>query len=63
MIFFVGNNSNVNATENENLEQQTNGPKDDFERFVGCSSQNQVNENNIDDKIRRALDNIVLTHF
>ena len=33
----------------------------DFERFVDSASQNQVIENNIDDKIKRAVHSTVLT--
>ena len=33
----------------------------DFERLVDSASQNQVIENNVDGKIRRAVDNAVLT--
>ena len=59
--FNIGNNTNMGATENGKLEQKTNGLSGDFEKFVDCSSQNQVNENDIDDKIRRAGDGVVLT--
>ena len=59
--FIIGNGTNLSAMQNETLEQQTNGPNNDLEKFVGSSSQNQVKENNIDDKIRRAVDNAVLT--
>ena len=38
--FKIGNITNLNATDNENVEQQTNGPNIDFEKFVGCWSQN-----------------------
>ena len=49
----------MSATENENLEQQSNGPNDDLEGNVGRSSQNQVKANNIGNKIRRAVGNVV----
>ena len=59
--FVIRNNTNVSATENETLEQQTDGLNNDFERFFGSSSQNHARENNIENKIRRAIDNTVLT--
>ena len=49
--FVVGNDNNMGATENEKLEQQTNSPNDELEMFVGCSSQKQVKEKKIDDKL------------
>ena len=51
----------MSAMQNETLEQQTNGQHDDFEAFVGNASQNQVMEKIIDDKIKRAVENAVLT--
>ena len=57
----LGNGAYVNAMEKETLEQQANGQHNDFESFVDCASQNQVIEYNIDDKIRRALDNAFST--
>ena len=48
--------------EKETLEQQTNDPHNNFERFDNSPSQNQVIENNIDyKKIGRAVDKAVLT--
>ena len=47
--------------ENEALEQQTNGQHNDLEGFVDNAGQNQVKENNIDDKIRRAVNDAVST--
>ena len=44
---------------NETLEQQTNGPHEDFEKFDNNLSQNQVTESNIDDRIRSTVDNAV----
>ena len=38
--FNIGSSTNVNAVENETLEQQTNGPHNDFERFNNSSSHN-----------------------
>ena len=58
--FTIGNGTNVSAMENETSEQQTNGPYNDFERFVDSAVRNQVIENDIADKIRRAVDNAVL---
>ena len=59
--FSIGSSTNLNAVENETLEQQTNGPHNDFERFNNSSSHNQAIENNIVDKIRRAVDDAILT--
>ena len=59
--FIVGNGTNVSAMENETLEQQTNGQDNDFERFVDSTSQNQVIESNIDNKIKRVVENTVTT--
>ena len=49
---------------NETSEPQTNGRYNNFERIVhgeNSTSQNQVIGNNIDDKIRKAVDNAVST--
>ena len=59
--FFIGSGTNVNAMVNETSEQQIHGQHNDFERFVDSSSQNHVIEINIDDKIRKTIDNAVLT--
>ena len=59
--FIIGNGTSVNAMENEILGQQTGGPYKIVEGFYNSSSQNQVVENKIVDKIRRAVDNAVLT--
>ena len=37
-VFITGNNTNVNARENEILEQQTNSPHNNFERFDNNSN-------------------------
>ena len=58
--FIIGNGTNVNAMENETLEQQTNGPRNDFEKFNNYLSQNQVIESNTDDRIRNAVGNAVV---
>ena len=47
--------------ENETLEQQTNAKHNVFENFIDSASQNEVIENKIDDKIRKALDNAIST--
>ena len=46
---------------NETLEQQIHGQQNDFQRFVDSASQNHVIEINIDEKIRKTIDNVVLT--
>ena len=58
--FISGNGTNVSAAVNETLEQQTSGQYNDFGRFVDSGSQNQVIENNIDDKVKSAVDKAVL---
>ena len=45
--------------ETETLEQQTDGQHYGFERLVDSASQNHAVENN-EDKIERAVDNLVL---
>ena len=62
--FLIGNGTDVNAIENETLEQQTNTPHNDFERFDSSSSRtrrNQLIKNFFEDKIRKAVDKAVLT--
>ena len=56
----IGNNDNMGAAENENLEQQANGRHRDFERIVDDASQNRVIGNNTDDRIRDAVDSAVI---
>ena len=46
--------------ENETLEQQTNGPYNDFEKFDNILSQNETMESNTDDRIRNSVDNAVI---
>ena len=54
--FFIGNSAKVNVSENENLEQQTNGHPHDFDRFDHDNArQNQVIENNIDKLKQRSV--------
>ena len=50
----------VSAMENETLGQQTNGQHNDFDRSVDSASENHIIEKEIDDKIRKAVDNAVL---
>ena len=62
--FVIGNNTNVSAAGNESLEPQTNGRYSSFERIIegeNSACRNQVLENNNDDKIKRAVDNAVMT--
>ena len=59
--FVVGNSVNVNVSESENLEQQTNGQPNDFERVENSARPNQVIESNIDDQITRAVSSAVMT--
>ena len=58
--YVIGNGTNVNMRGNGKFEHQTNGLYNDSERIVGNASQNQVIGNNIDDKIRKAVDNAVM---
>ena len=51
----IGNSVNVNVSESGNLEQQTSGQSNDFERIDNSVRQNQVIENKIDDQITRAV--------
>ena len=51
----------MNVSENENLEQQTNGQPYDFERVDKSARQNQVLEKNFDNKIIRAFSSAVMT--
>ena len=46
---------------NETLEPQTNGHCNEFGKINDIANQNQVIGNSIDDKIRKAVDNAVLT--
>ena len=59
--FIVGKGTNVSAMENETLEQQTNGQHNNVERFVDSAIQNQVIENYFNHRIRRAVNNALLT--
>ena len=60
MIYFtIGNGVDVNAMENENLEQQTDSPLNNFERILNNCSKNHVMESIIDDRMRNAVDKAV----
>ena len=59
--FVIGNSVNANVSESENLEQQTNGQTNDFERVGNSVRQTQVMENKIDDQITRAVSSAVMT--
>ena len=59
--FVIDDIINVNVSENEKLEQQTNGQPNDFERVDNNARQNQVIENNIDYQITRAISSAVTT--
>ena len=62
--FVIGNNINVSAVEDENLEPQTNSRFQNFGRVTlreDSACQGLVFENNIDDKIRKAVDDAVNT--
>ena len=58
--FVIGNSVNVNVSESENLEKQTDGQCNDSERIDNSVCQNQVMENKIDDQITRAVNSAVL---
>ena len=58
--FVFGNNTNMGVSGNGNLEEQASGHHRDFERIVDNASQNQVIGNNTDDKIRDAVDSVVI---
>ena len=53
--FFISNRVDVNVLESENLEQQTNGQPNDFERVDNNARQNQVIENNAETKLQERL--------
>ena len=62
--FVIGSNTNESITENETLESQTDGRYDNAEEIVNRQNsafQYQVIGNNIDDKIRKVVDNAVKT--
>ena len=57
----IGNSVNVNVSEKEALEQETNGQHNDSGRLDNSERQNQGIENHIDDQITRAVDSAVMT--
>ena len=60
--FINRSNNNVSETKSQNSESQTNCRYNDAEKNVNgetSACQNQVLGNNIADKIRKAVDNIV----
>ena len=59
--FSTGNGTNVSSNKNETSEQQTNSQHNDFQRFVDTANQNQIIDNDIDDKIRKAVENAAWT--
>ena len=46
--------------ENETLEEHTNGPYKDFQRFVNILKENQFKETTVDDRIKNAVYNSVI---
>ena len=59
--YVIGSSVNVSVSENEKLEQQTNGQPNDFERFDKSARQNQVLEKNIGNQITTAFSSAVVT--
>ena len=59
-VFFIGSSVNVNVSGSENLEQQTDGQSNDFERVDNSVRQNQVKENRSDDQITRVVSSAVM---
>ena len=59
--FVVGNSVNVNVSESENLERQSNGQPNDFERVDNSPRQNEVIQNNVEDQIERTVSSAVMT--
>ena len=62
--FVIGINTNVSAIEKETSEPHVNARYNNAEKNINGerrACQNQVIENNIDDKIRKAVDNAVMT--
>ena len=58
--FVIGNGITVNTLGNENLEPQSNGRHDDFERVLDSARQNEVIGSNTDNRIRDAVDSVVI---
>ena len=59
--FVIGKNVNENVSESEDLEQETNGQSNDFQRVDNSVRQNQAIENRIDDQITRAVSSAAMT--
>ena len=62
--FVIPKNIDASVVENGTLEPQTTGRFNNSERNIGGedgAGQNQVNNSNIDDKIRKAVANAVMT--
>ena len=57
----IGNSLIVNASESENLEQQTNGQSNDFESVENSVRQNQVLEKKIDNQSTRVVSSAIMT--
>ena len=60
----IGNITNVNVIENESFESQIDGFFNNAERIVDgeiSDCQSQVIGNNFDNKIRKTVDNAVMT--
>ena len=59
--FVIGNGTNVCMMGNDTLAHQTNGLHNVSEWIVGTASRNQVIGRSIDEKIRKAVDDDVMT--
>ena len=59
--FVIGNNTKMSVMENETSDKQNKGQHIEFWRSVDSESQKRVNKNNIDDKVKRVVDDGVLT--
>ena len=62
--FVIGSHTNERVIENEALEFHSDGRYGNSDRFLDgevSACQNQVIRNNFDDKIRKAVDNALMT--
>ena len=59
--FVIGNSVNVNVSESENLEQQTDGQCIASEKVDNYVCQNQIIENKIDNQITNTVSSAVMT--
>ena len=59
--FCIGSSDIVNVSENENLEQETNGQFNDLEKVNDSVRQKQVTENEIDKQFSMAVRRAVMT--